>query len=56
MLSSLSKRSPFLLLKAVFLRLELLRGTTIAAVIGQAVVDLKLVRHYHLSFNFKNFH
>ena len=31
-----------LLLKAVFLRLELSRGTTIAAEIGQAVLELKL--------------
>ena len=33
---------PFLRLKAVFLRLDVSRGTTTAAEIGQAVVDLKL--------------
>ena len=32
----------FLRLEAIFLRLELLRGTTIAAKFGQVVVDLKL--------------
>ena len=44
----------FLRLKAVFLRLELLRGTTIAAKFGQVVLDLKLevkeelvLTHYH---------
>ena len=31
-----------LLSEALFLRLDLSRGTTIAAVIGHAVVDLKL--------------
>ena len=36
------ERSSFLRLKAVFLRLEFSRGNTIAAEIGQTVVDLKL--------------
>ena len=36
------KTEIFLLSEPLFLRLELLCGTTIAAVIGQAVVDLKL--------------
>ena len=50
----LLREALFLRLKAFFLRLEFSRGTTIAAVIGQAVVDLKLevkweliLTHYH---------
>ena len=41
-LSYFVELSSFLRLKAAFLHLELARGTTIAAKIGQAVVDLKL--------------
>ena len=46
----------FLWLKVVFLRLELSRGTTIAAEIGQAVVDLKLEVKWELVLTYYHCH